>query len=130
MNNSEVDKKLDQIALLQAVWKNQKLLTSCLLIANKACEKNVFWPDELNFDFLLTDDDRNVVGSAWRMCAKTLGIIEKTGSFKRSTSDSSHGRTIFQYKLIERNFALAFLRRYDLDKYRALCHPQLELKFQ
>jgi len=129
MNSQEVDQKLDEIALLQAVWKNQKLLTCCLLIAEKACEKTLFWPDEITFDFLLTDEDRNVIGSAWRLCAKTLGFVEKTGSFRRSKAKDSNGRTIFSYRLTERNIAMALLRRYDLEKYKALAHPQLNLQF-
>ena len=97
------------------------------MIAEKALQRGVFWPDELVFDFLLTDDDRNCIGSAWRMCGKTLAIIEKTGSFRRSTGDNANGRTIFQYKLISRPLAEAFLKRYDAEKYKKLMHPQLGL---
>ncbi len=122
-----VDEKLDEIALKQWAWKNQKLLTACLLIAEKAVQKVVFWPDDIGFDFLLSDDDRNVIGSAWRQCARNLGIIEKTGSFRRSKGDGANGRTIFQYRLLNKGVAMAFLNRYDKAKYLALAHPQLNL---
>lgn len=122
-----VDEILDDVALKQFVWKNTKLLTACLMIAEKALQRGVFWPDELTFDFLLTDDDRNCIGSAWRICSKKLAIVEKTGSFRRSTGENSNGRTIFQYKLVSRPLAEAFLKRYDAEKYKALMHPQLGL---
>jgi hypothetical protein len=122
-----VDQKLDDIALKQIIWKNHKLLTSCLLIAHKALEKEVFYPDAIAFDFLLTDEDRNVIGSAWRICSKTLGIIEKTGNFRRSKTEGSNGRTIFEYKILDRPIARALLKRYDLKKYESLQHPQLSL---
>lgn len=122
-----VDQKLDEVALLQFTWKNQKLLTACLMIAHKALQKPIFWPDELVFDFLLSDDDRNVIGSAWRQCSRGLGIIEKTGEFRRSKGENTNGRTIFQYRLINEPVAKAFLKRYDLKKYEALMHPQLNL---
>lgn len=122
-----IDTKLDDIALNQFIWKNKKLLTSCLLIAHKALEKNFFWPDELVFDFLLTEEDRNVIGSAWRMCSKSLGIIEKTGHFRRSKAEGVNGRTIFEYQLIDQGVARAFVRRYDIKRYESLIHPQLSL---
>jgi hypothetical protein len=122
-----VDQHLDEIALRQFTWKNKKLLTSCLLIAKKASEKNdVFWPDEVTFDFLLTDDDRNVIGSAWRMVTK-MGLVEKTGNWRRSTFQASAGRTIFEYRCINNALARAFVKRYDVDSYRAMCTPQLNL---
>jgi len=127
MNNHEIDSKLDDIALVQFVWKNTKLLTACLLIAEKALQRGIFWPDELTFDFLLTEDDRNCIGSAWRMASKKLAIIEKTGSFRRSTGNNANGRTIFQYKLVSRPLAEAFLKRYDVEKYKKLMHPQLDM---
>lgn len=127
VNSQEVDKKLDEITLRQAVWKNSKLLASCLTIAQKAIETPIFWPDELTFDFLLTDKDRNIIGSSWRLCAKTLGIIEKTGLFKRSKGDSTNGRIIFQYRLIDRSIAMAFLKRHDVKKCVDIAHPQFAL---
>ncbi len=122
-----VDQKLDEIAMKQVIWKNHKLLTSCLLIAHKALEKEVFYPDVIVFDFLLTDEDRNVIGSAWRICSKTLGIIEKTGNFRRSKAEDANGRCIFEYKILGRPIARAFLKRYDIEKYKSLQHPQLQL---
>jgi hypothetical protein len=124
---SNVDQKLDEIALKQMVWKNQKLLTACLLIAEKALEQGTFWPDSLVFYFLLIDDDRNCIGSAWRLVTKTLGIIEKTGDFRRSMTKGQNGRMIFRYRLINEGMARAFLKRYNLDKQKGLAHPQLLL---
>jgi hypothetical protein len=124
---SDVDAKLDDIALKQFAWKNQKLLTACLLIAHQALKTPIFWPDQLSFDFLLTDEDRNIIGSAWRMVTKSLGLIEKTGNWRRSKAEGVNGRNIFEYRLINRPMAEAFLKRYDLEKYRALMHPQLDL---
>jgi hypothetical protein len=125
--NPEIDARLDDIALRQFVWKNQKLLTACLLIAHKALKDSIFWPDELVFDFLLTPEDRNVIGSAWRMCSRSLKIIEKTGQYRRSKGDDRNGGMIFCYRLLSRHVAEAFLKRYDLERYRALTHPQLDL---
>lgn len=127
-NRESIDKKLDEIALKQLVWKNEKLLTACLTICEGALKSpGWFWPDEVTFDFLLTDEDRNCIGSAWRMCAKTLQIIEKTGEFKRSTREGQNGRVIFCYRLINQNIALAFMKRYNIQKYRDRQHPQLGL---
>lgn len=125
--NPEIDKKLDDIALKQLTWKNQKMLTACLMIAEKAIARNVFWPDELIFDFLLSDEDRNLIGSAWRLCSKTIAIIEKTGSWRRSKVENRNGGNIFEYRLVNRSVAMAFLRRYDVKKHEELSHPQLDL---
>lgn len=129
MTNPEIDNKLDEVALFQMVWKNTKLLTCCLTIAEHALKAppEGFWPDEISFDFLLSEDDRNCIGSAWRLCAKSLGLIEKTGAFKRSTREGQNGRAIFQYRLINRNMAMAFLKRYNLQKFQTLSHLQLSL---
>ena len=125
--NSPIDKKLDDVALKQFVWKNQCLLAACLLIARKAIESPIFWPDEIKFPFLTSDDDRNLIGSAWRQCSKTLGIVEKTGLFRRSSSEDANGRTIFQYKLVDGPVAQAFLKRHGVEKTLADLNPQLSL---
>ncbi len=121
-----VDQHLDDVALRQFTWKNKKLLTSCLLIAQKAAETTTFWPDDVVLDFLLTANDRNVIGSAYRMCTK-MGLIEKTGKWRRSTHEASAGRTIFEYRCVNHALAQAFVRRYDVQAYRTMCTPQLDL---
>jgi len=122
-----IDTKLDDVALKQFAWKNKRLLAACLVIAGKALESPVFWPDEISFDFLVSDDDRNLIGSAWRQCSKTLGIVEKTGQFKRSKGEDANGRTIFQYRTINAATAKAFLKRHNLGETVARLDPQMAL---
>ena len=109
-NESNIDAKLDEIALKQTVWKNEKMMSACVSIAKKAVELGTFWPDELKFE-TLGKDDRNLIGSAWRICIKTLGLIEKTGQFQRSKGGDANGRIIFQYRVVNLPLANSFIKR-------------------
>ena len=127
MSNKTPDEILNEVALKQAIWKNTKLLTACLTIAEKALKHGVFWPDEVDLACFLTENDRNVIGIAYRVCGNTLEIIEQTGQYRKSKATGANGRVIFQYRIINDAMAKAFLKRYDKAKYEALCHPQLDL---
>lgn len=127
MTTSTTDTKLDKVASLQFVWKSPRLLATCLTIAQKALESPVFYPDEVDFSFLVSDDDRSLIGTAWRQCANTLGIVEKTGAFKRSNAHRTNGRVIFEYRVVDAPVARAFLKRHGLDKVVASLDAQMEL---
>jgi hypothetical protein len=127
MNTTDIDKKPDDVALKQFLFKNNKLLACCLVIAEKALQRGKFWPDEIPCEFLVSNEDRNCIGSAWRILSKTLPIIEKTGSYRRSHTKDANGRTIFEYVLIDQALAKTLLRRHDKAKCLMLCEPQLNL---
>lgn len=116
------DTKLDEVAIQQMLWKSPKLLAACLLIVERFVESPIVWPDEIDFSFLTSDDDRNIIGSAWRQCSRTLGIIEKTGQWRRSKGDRTNGRVVFEYRLIDLPVARAFLKRHG----KAVTSPQME----
>lgn len=121
------DTHLDEVAINQFIWKSPRLLASCLTIAQKALESPVFWPDSVDFSLLVSDDDRNLIGSSWRQCANTLGIVERTGQFRRSKGDVANGRIIFEYRLINAPVARAFLKRHNMEKAVVSLEPQMAL---
>lgn len=121
------DTILDEVAINQFIWKSPRLLAACLTIAQKALESPVFWPDSVVFSFLVYDDDRNLIGSAWRQCANTLGIVEKTGQYRRSKGERTNGRIVFEYRIVDALVARAFLKRHGLAKIVASLEPQMAL---
>ena len=125
--HTTTDTHLNEVAQKQFCWKSPRLLAACLVIAQKALESPVLWPDAVDMSFLVSDDDKNIIGSAWRQCANTLGIVEKTGAFRRSKGKEANGRVIFEYRLTQAPVARAFLKRHGLEKVLAGLEPQMEL---
>jgi hypothetical protein len=125
--NERTDRILDEVALRQMVFKNRKMLACCLRIAKHSLDHLTFYPDELHFEFIVSDDDKNCIGSCWRILQKSIPMIEQTGANRRSIKDGQNGRRVFEYKLIDASLAKALLRRYDYDRTMQEVHPQLNL---
>jgi hypothetical protein len=119
------DVKLDEVAIQQMIWKNNRLLSACLSIARHSVDRLSLWPDEICFDFPIAPADKNLIGIAWRLCISKLKIIEKTGSFRSSKAEASNGRVIFQYRSTNKSLARAFMERYG--KQGQLAAPQIEM---
>lgn len=112
MNTTEstTDQHLNEVALKQLTWKAGPLRDVACLIAEKVTvEPYTIWPDEIALASI-NSDDRNCVGSAWRLLTRA-GVIKPTSDFRRSTAETSRGRKIFRYDLASMALARTFLRR-------------------
>lgn len=106
--NQTVDEHLDNVLLAQYTFKTEQLQAACICIAEVAAQNDSFWPDEVDFS-MLAMEDRNVMGSAYRLLATKFKMIERTMTAKRSTTKNSNGHTIFQYRTLNRPLLRAFL---------------------
>ncbi len=107
---SNTDQHLNEVALKQMTWKPGPLRDVACLIAEKvSVEPFTIWPDEIVLT-AINRDDRNCVGSAWRLLTKA-GVIKPTADFRRSTAETSRGRKIFRYELASLSLARTFLKR-------------------
>lgn len=136
-NHIKVDKHLDEVTVLQMLFKTHLMKAVVLAVLHKAVECGVFWPDEIAFDFL-SEDDKNCVGTVFRLlgpravkdglpCGAGLEMIRKTGNFRRSTKEGRRGSTIFQYVLEGQGVPLAktLVRKYPLAKAKNDAVPRL-----
>jgi hypothetical protein len=97
--SNPIDEHLDEVEALQAKYKNPAVIRIFVEILSKAVKSALFWPDEVNIDFL-ADKDRNCVGPAYRrLCLN--GVLERGPHYRRTTSKNSKGTTIFCYQVID-----------------------------
>lgn len=110
MNTPAIDQHLNEVVVRQMTWKPGPLRdVACLIAERVSVSPFTIWPDEI----ILTSigsEDRNCVGSAWRLLTKA-GIIKPTSDFRRSTAETSRGRKIFRYDLASQSLARTFLIR-------------------
>lgn len=118
---------LDEVAILQYAFKNKILQANCIKIAAKAEASEAFWPDDIVFEHAL--EDVNTIGIAFRIMSHTLKVIEKTGRFRRSETNKSNGRTIFQYRTSNPSLLKAFLRKNGVKLLQKI-HPELDLRYE
>ena len=107
----ESEQHLSEVTINQLTWKP----TSCQQIAIAIVKYFIANPfgfhftDEIDLSFV-GKDDCNCIGTAWGRLTKQ-GIIERGGNFRRSKTEASAGRTIFDYRLKCVNRAKTFLQR-------------------
>ena len=107
----ENEAHLSDVVINQLTWKP----TTCQQIAISIVNFFVHHPhgfhftDEADLSFV-DSDSKNCIGTAWKRLT-TQGIIERGNNFRRSTSEHSAGRTIFDYRLASVARAKTFLQR-------------------
>ncbi len=134
-----IDKKLDEVAIHQMLFKSEKMKAAVLTILYKAVHDGSFWADELAFDFL-GKDDRNVIGIAFRLLGEPaldengnpkgpgLSLIRRLrAENRRSKAKDRNGGVVFRYVLHSENANMArtLVRKYDLAKAKDLAAPRL-----
>jgi hypothetical protein len=111
--------KQDEALINQMTWKPSQCRNVAIHIIQATMrlfenEEGVF-PDEIDFSFL-SDDDKNLVGTAYKNLARQ-GIIIQTGNFRRSHpkdvsgNKSRNRRVIFGYRIANVSLANLFLKR-------------------
>ena len=120
--NPITDQHLNEVALKQLTWKPGALRNVAIAVVEKVVALPfTVWPDEIDLESIALDD-RNCIGSAWRLLTKA-GIVKHSGDYRRSTAETSRGRTIFRYELASLSLAQTFLTRNG----RTPTKPQAEL---
>lgn len=132
-----VDKKLDEVAIHQMLFKSDKMKAAVLTILYKAVRDGSFWADEVVFDFL-GPEDRNVIGTAFRILGEPaldesgkakgpgLSLIRRLrAENRRSKAKGRNGGVVFRYVLHSENAntARTLVRKYDLAKAKELAAP-------
>ena len=107
---SNPDTHLDNVALKQLVWKPSTVRN----IAVGKAEKIILppfklWPDQVPLD-AVSQEDRQVVGTAWRLLSKA-DVIKQTGNYRKSTASGRRSSSVFEYQLNSMNRAQTFLKR-------------------
>jgi hypothetical protein len=118
--------ELDQIALKMFAFKNAQMKAAIYLILERALKHSTFWPDEISFD-VIAKEDSNCIGQAFRMLSHNLGLIKKTGRFRRSETKASKGRTVFEYGIENRRVAHTLLFRLNRKRVMEQSQPELGL---
>ena len=113
LERDAVDAHLDATVILQLTWKPSVLRNVACRIVRAMLDGGQFssglWPDQVDISDV-GDDDRNTIGSAYRLLTKAA-IIEPTADFRRSKAKGARGRKVFKYVLGRRSRAETFLRR-------------------
>lgn len=107
-------------------FKNDCMRSFACRVVQTALDKGAFWPDDIDHASV-AEKDRNCIGSCFRWLCN-VGIIEKTGAFRRSTAESSNGRTIFEYRLLNGGKAKAFLKRNEVIVQMPVTLPKLAVQ--
>ena len=115
----ETDAALAAVLEKQVCFKNILMRKAAVAITKAGLESNGdgFWPDHEAVARMvdsLGDQDKNVVGSAWRLLRR-VGVIERLVGRRRSTAASTRGREIAQYRIANRALAVTFVSRNDGD---------------
>lgn len=108
--NSTSDHELDVVAIKQLTWKPGLVRNLAIGIVERILRHPYkLWPDEISHNDLSLND-RNIVGSTWRLLARA-GVIGQTGNYRRSNADGRRSGSVFEYELKSRARAETFLRR-------------------
>lgn len=118
---SQVDEKLDDVAVKQMLWKPGKIQSVAVAVTKCGLSRGIFYTDDVEMPEL-EDKDKNCIGIAFNSLAK-LSIIQGTGLWRRSKRKESNGRKIFQYRLTKAGLARKFLERNGSP----VIPPQMEL---
>jgi len=107
---TEADAQLDKISLRALTWKPGAARDIAVLICQRILHSPWrVWPDEIELK-AIAQDDRQIVGLAWRQLMKAQ-IIRQTGQFRKSNAAGRHGGTVFEYELLSAARAKTFIRR-------------------
>src|ERR1700743_2168247 len=91
---SRAESKLQEIAALQMLFKTDVMKACVLTILHKAVKEEVFWTDEIAFDFV-GEKDRKVIGISFKLLGPKdkngrgpgMEMILKTGSYRQSQKE-------------------------------------------
>ena len=128
MTGEQVDAALSRVLERQVSFKSGKLRMVCCEIVKTALQCNGgggVWPDHPHLIRLVSElggDDKNIVGSAWRLLGK-VRVLERGAGRRRSAAGPSKGREIAEWRVVSRKLAETFIARND-GKYES---PQLEM---
>ena len=127
ITNENIEKELARVLALQCSYKHPKLASFCCHVvrAALAADPQPLWPDAAPVVAAVAQlggDDKNMVGTAWRMLA-SVKILERRSGRRRSTAGPSKGREIAEYALVSPKLARVFLERNGA----AALSPQKEL---
>ena len=108
MSNS--DTHLDSVAIKQLTWKPSTVRNIAVGIVERIILPPFkLWPDQVSLDAVL-QEDRQVVGTAWRLLSKA-DVIQQTGNYRKSTASGRRSGSVFEYQLKSMNRAQTFLKR-------------------
>lgn len=107
---SDADAQLNAISLRALTWKPGPARDIAIAICQRILRSPWrLWPDEIELK-AIAQDDRQIVGLAWRQLMKAQ-IIRQTGQFRKSNAPGRHGSTVFEYELLSESRAKTFVRR-------------------
>jgi hypothetical protein len=109
----EAEAELLKVTALQFTFKPGPMtMTMCEIVLQLTVAPNMrLWGDE--FSFQAGDDDRNCIGTAFRMLMKA-NVIERLTEFRRSEVKVQKGRVVWHYAINDYRLAKAFLKRYGI----------------
>lgn len=108
MNNPET--QLDAVTIKQLTWKPSVIRNVAVGIVQKIIMHPFkLWPDQVSLS-AVTQQDRQVVGTAWRLLSKA-DVIQQTGEYRKSTAPGRRSSLVFEYELRSMSRAQTFLRR-------------------
>jgi hypothetical protein len=121
---STQDNHLDTVALSQLLWKPSAFRNIAVSIVSKIILPPFrVWPDQIPLT-RLSQEDRQAVGTAWRLLSKAE-VIHQTGNYRKSTATGRRSSLVFEYELKSMNRAKTFLRRNEATPQTAETQAEL-----
>ena len=115
LTHEQQDAELSRVLEKQVAWKIPQLQKIACAIVSAALKNDGegVWPDDptvVDVVEQINIDDRNCVGTAWRLLGK-VKLLERTQDRRKSTTKASRGTEIARWRLVSYPLARAFLRR-------------------